>query len=174
MYISSSSWHARVYLCWFRMKHGQHASPRQVNLCPYVRAVLFWSWSRWLMRSGKFELPLGCTVRVPWLFWGAQPLWMLWAEYAIFGRHTFVFTLQILGIICAVLSAISIFALGIYALIRVLKAEPVQDVMDSVGDGARGFGRGAASFGRVLREYYRGAHDKICPVVEFHDETTQQ
>lgn len=165
MYIDSRSWHARVYRWWKVMKYGENQwrAPSTVNLCPYCRAVLFWSWSRYLMLSGRVKLGK-YRVSVPKLFWGAQPILALLAAHHYLSHKGFITLLQVLGFIVCVLSATSILALVAYGIYRFFTADPVVDAREAVMDGA-------ASFTRVLVERTRGAHNRICPVLEFREPT---
>lgn len=163
MYIDSRSWHARVYRWWVDMKYGEWNHPRTVNLCPYCRAVLFWSWSRYLMRSGEVKLGK-YRISVPKVFWGAQPVLALWAVYHFCSHKVFINVLQVLGFLLCVASLASVLALIAYGIYRFFTARPVANVREAVVDGA-------ASFTHVLIERTRGAHDKICPVLEFRDYT---
>lgn len=45
--VSGSSWHAKIYKWWrYKVKYKPHTN--QVNLCPYMRAVLLWAPIRFL------------------------------------------------------------------------------------------------------------------------------
>lgn len=163
MHIDSRSWHARVYRWWKVMKYGplMYQAPATVNLCPYVRAVLFWSWSRWLMRSGQIGQGRW-ALSVPRIFWGSQPIIGLFLVWALAGPKAFMDVLRILAIGSAALSVLSAIVLAVWLIIRMFKTLPVASAMDTTADRA-------LSFSRVLKSYVVGAHNKICPVVEFRD-----
>lgn len=169
MYINAQSWHARVYRFWYAMKHGQWSTPGAVNLCPYVRAVVFWSWSRWLMRSGKIQMG-GLVVGVPWLFWGCQPLLALWLDYYFLGRQKFIFTLTIFGMALAILSGASLVVFLGYLIRQAFRTQPAAQAGAAIGHVIDN----GMSFGRVVMEYIHGAHNKICPVVEFKESAGEQ
>ena len=56
MTISRGSWHYRAYAWWYRRKHGYPCEQRVVNLCPYMRAILLWSWLRWLLTDQQLRV----------------------------------------------------------------------------------------------------------------------
>ena len=58
--ISSNSWHYRAYNWWHEQKYGWRCDDNFINLCPYGRAALLWSWLRFLM-TGKY---------ISGFFWG--------------------------------------------------------------------------------------------------------
>jgi len=74
MQISSDSWHARVYINWFRRKKGW--TPTEANLCPYVRAVLLYSWLRYIFLTGTIWPAwtlLGLSLEGFLLWWRLLP-----------------------------------------------------------------------------------------------------
>ena len=43
--VKASSWVDRIYNRWYHDKYDS-LPPEHVNLCPYLRAIMFWSWLR--------------------------------------------------------------------------------------------------------------------------------
>lgn len=139
MTISKESWHYRVFNWWFTHKNG-YSNPSYINLCPYMRAVLFWSWLRWLWidgRIGTFRVPvipitlisLSPFVVAAWA--GAQSLIALLA-----------FLVGLLGLLTAIFGPWYLW----------------EEKISSQ--------RGVVSFTTLVREYYNTGHNKICPTLE--------
>jgi len=89
----SKSWHWKVYEQWYRRKHGSSYEKKVINLCPYVRTVLLWSWLRWVLTNqhraevfwgaavlafplalGRWFSLLGLYEDMAWLLFGALVL----------------------------------------------------------------------------------------------------
>lgn len=97
MEISKDSWHFQVYEKWHQRKLG-YLPGSLVNLCPYVRVILFYSWARYLFITGTvwpFWTILGLAVEVTLL--KASPLRVLKQEaLALLFLSTYVFFMCII------------------------------------------------------------------------------
>lgn len=180
--VSRLDWHARLYLWWYQKKYhrGRYGS---TNLCPYMRAVIFWAplraifWN-WVtvfdlnLWDVSFDVPLN-ALTIPALFLAlAKPLGYL--SY----RMKFMFSL--FGVAC--LSAavfISLMAvLGAYIshmrdtqmsdpnrwMNRVPPKPKIPKKPSKVAKAINAFT--GWSFWTLLLEYLKSAHDNICPPVE--------
>lgn len=56
MKVNSNTWHARLYKNWYKRKYEQEHNGSFTNLCPYMRAVMFWSWMRPLFMTKWWNL----------------------------------------------------------------------------------------------------------------------
>ena len=148
--VSRNSWHTRVYRWWYAKKYGSEHCYGTTNLCPYMRAVLFWSWMRFLFIGGKIG-----RVRIPAVLWpsvlatlplligcavGAQ----FWSIVHAYGAIVFV----------------SGFTAGTVGLLWFLEKRG----FPAIGKAARA--ATATSFVHLTTEYLRSAHDRVCPEVE--------
>ena len=135
MVIDRNCWHARLWR-WHQAQKGYNPSG-SVNLCPYVRAVLFWAPARFIF--------LHRVMR--WITW---PSLALSAEYGLWrlsGILVFQVELAFLTILAAAAAAIGI-GIGIWALgAKASEAQPVR------------------SFGQVVAHRYSKVHEGICPIV---------
>lgn len=154
MKLSKRSWHTRVYLWWCSQKYdtpkympdgGIKLIPRAerpVNLCPYVRTVLFYAPLRWTFLTGKKA----------WFSWLALVALLHWLAYLIWGEKAFRFD-EAVGILAGLVAV-----LGTIGWIASLVKDGAQN-----SDVLR-------SFGSVVAARYSSVHDKVCPVVELVDE----
>lgn len=171
MIVTKDTWHARLYLSWYRRKFKKEIekweqyeqdgilqrmmlrgficrskTPERVNLCPYVRIVLFWSWLRWLLIDGTIG-----SFRVAWASW------VSWAGFWII-----ILTLQPLTLIVEVL--ISVISIAGFIIL-------VLAILDDMGrHGQIRFkektAKSPSQFVQVLNEYFIAIHDRICPFIE--------
>ncbi len=159
--VDRESWHWRVYLWWYRMKYSNDCFPERSNLCPYVRAVLLWSWMRWLFISGRLgQWPAWMRKR-----WGFErfpvPL-LTWAFLAVeaprwLGMVSFTAKELLYSLELAALAIAAFFGLALG--IAYLHAEK------HAFHGLAPIQRGGASFLHLLHEYLRAAHDRVCPEI---------
>src|SRR5438552_569514 len=126
-----------LYCRWYGHKYHSVGMPSGANLCPYVRAVLFWAPLRFLF--------LGRVSRwVSWPLLVAAVEGLLWA---LFGPRVFVPQFIVLTAMVTLGMVIAII-LGIeWAGDRVREHDTVQ------------------SFRQVLGAYYEAAHKHICPQI---------
>lgn len=167
--VSRSSWHARIYRWWYQQKYGATREqtdystpewrvvnisndPTKSNLCPYMRAVMFWSWMRWLFIGGRVW-----KIRVPFVVWGLliveAPRWAGIISYDL--KRTIW-----IGYAIAVALAV---ALAVLWLGDELQAKT--GFFDTVLVPARQIRRKTSTFGDLVSEYLRSAHDRVCPEV---------
>ena len=148
--VNATSWHTKVYLWWYRHKFAHDiatgdrpAIPFHVNLCPYVRVVLLWSWLRWLMVDGKVS-----KLRMPWIIWGG-----------------------LVGTVFAYLSGFLmpidwafLFAIAILFLIRAI----LIDMKDNGQLTERNPKPTAppTKFVTLIKKYSTSVHDRVCPFIE--------
>lgn len=162
MIIDRQSWHWRVYSWWYGHKyhscrwvvdedgleHWQRHSvePERSNLCPYMRAVMFWAPLRWFFAWGSI--------------WNVIPaLWALalvLVALPVFSVHRWDI-LRAYGMVALTLAFIAGIICGLIALERRRKPLPgIKTLRKFKG----------SSFWKLLGAYLRSAHDRICPEVE--------
>jgi hypothetical protein len=149
--VSSQSWHARVFSKWFQMKYGW-ARRDEINLCPYVRAVMLWFLPRYLLRSGP--------EWVRWCSWIG--LWFLSGTiFTVLGGKTSLLRFIVVSLVCVVVAGGMV---GLVYYIDWLEERKKQRRL------ARGDSDPAPtkfdSFLTVLRGYYKAIHDEVCPVMQ--------
>lgn len=139
MTISKESWHYKVYSWWYKHKYG-YRHPSYINLCPYMRAVLFWSWLRWLWIDGRIKsfrvpvIPITLTLSFPFLI----AAWLGKQDF----RALLFFVATVFGVGAAIF--------GPWYLWEEKLSKR----------------RGVESFTKLVREYYNTGHSKICPTLE--------
>lgn len=144
MKIDGASLHCRIYRSWYRDRYREE--PVRSNLCPYMRAVLFWAPLRaafggWI-KIGK--VPLG-AITIPSLLL-SLPFLLGYVSYIVKTGlwMAYILTGTIVGI---VLGAVPLIEKG-YA--------------DKAVGAVAGW-----SFWRLLGAYFRSAHDRVCPEVDW-------
>lgn len=147
MTIRKASWHYKVYSFWHKGKYGNHPFDNFVNLCPYMRAILFWSWMRWIFIDAKIVsgLSWGTIVALPWIFGnllsGNLLYGLMWAYRTI---------LFICGLcVCAVLET----WIKDNVWLRNLRGNVTTSVSQYL------------SFLALLRQWFKAIHNKVCPIV---------
>lgn len=161
MIINKDSWHARVYRWWYQSKYGKKTydwfsdkwtpnEPERSNLCPYMRAVMFWSWMRWLFIGGKikkFPVPV-----LSWLFLLIEvPRWL--------GIISYTMKLTILMFYVAFVGAAAVVFLA-SVVVWLWKDTDKLDWLRKVC-------RGVSEFGSLVGQYTQAKHDRICPEITF-------
>lgn len=162
MLVDREAWHCRVYRWWYRHKYARRGDKTFSNLCPYMRAVMFWApmralFSNWITLftvRGK-KVPL-CVVTWP-IFLYATPKLL---GYASWNVKMGIWTVYIILSSMALLIAIGV---GISYL---FKPEGL-GWGAKVGDAAEPVLKRGASFHQLLSEFLRSAHDRVCPEVTF-------
>jgi hypothetical protein len=181
MNINGNSWHCRVYKWWYYNKYGQQTeaawdenyrltyvpvTKENSNLCPYMRAVLFWA-------------PLR-AIFFPWIKLGAVPFnaltipVILYAIPKLLGYLSYdvkyrIFRLYAVLAICLVVVAL-IFGLAWTAakLFKTPVAKKIEggliaridSALEKIVD---------SDFWPLLKEFFRSAHDRICPEVNWKE-----
>jgi len=152
MRISKSSWHARIYRwwCWDKDDSG----PEGVNLCKYVRVVLFYGPLRWLFTGEVRGFPVA-FVTLPFLI--GSPL-------------IFLTDWKVLVLVLSIYSGILLF-LAIIASAIGLETwlddrggwRRIKSRFSSVGDKVVRH----TSFFSILKLVYLSGKKKVCPYVDF-------
>jgi len=129
-----------VYRAWFKSKHGWDpygdGNP-VINLCFYVRAVLFWALPRYLF--------LGRRARAI-TFWS---LLFVFVNYVL-ARMTSWHGLGAFWVVVGIVLGLITIVLGfIWLTEKIFKNNQAVD-----------------SFTEVLGEYWQATHEKICPIIE--------
>lgn len=176
MKVRANSWHAKLYIWWYQQKYGKtktawvddldavgkmvgyHSEqvpniPERTNLCPYMRAVLFWSWMRWIFIDGRIgKIPVSIPVAIFLLI--ELPRWAGIISYDLKMALLVVYML-----------AFGAFLGGALAFVVVwLQAET------SLGAKMSSAFKPVREFKHLVSEYTRAGHDRICPEVEFTKE----
>lgn len=141
----SRSWHWKVFERWHERKHGYPYEKRTISLCPYMRAVLLWSWMRWVLTDQHRAEAFWGTVVLAAPLAADQPLrvyeGVAWASFA---------ALVIVG------------------------AWIFDDWWEARKKRRREEGRPEepkppSPFRTLAKAYARSFHDRICPLVEITD-----
>jgi hypothetical protein len=174
MNVNSGSWHARVYLWWYQQKYGKtklvddwHLDrlvavevpniPERTNLCPYMRAVMFWSWMRWLFIGGKvWKIPTPAII-IPILLFELPR----WAGMLDYGLKNFILTFY------AVTAGVALAVGGLAGLGWLNKHTAFGKKMKKVDEGLE-------QFGALVKAYSRSKHDRICPEITFVKEDASE
>ncbi len=156
MWINRNSWHARVYLWWYNRKfkpwERDYIGPsNSVNLCPYVRTILFWAPIRWLTMWGPRKLNVAAET-VGWM--GAYYLLTL---VPVKDESDFISLLVITTIWVFLLLVRGVFFLDKHGVN--FATGPVSDSVIEKG----------ASFFKLLGSYISKAHTQVCPQIELRN-----
>lgn len=143
--VNKDSWHARVYKWWYKQKYGLEHNGTWTNLCPYMRAVMFWSWMRPLFMTKWWSLAVYAAILVE------VPRWCGVISYNL---KKGILAMYAIEAVWALMLALWWYSAKKYKERKAKKAlEPV------VYKGA--------SFLDLVKNYSRSAHDRICPEVNF-------
>lgn len=153
MIISRDTWHFKIFAWWFKQSHyGQsfdwyYDSRNNVpsyNLCPYVRAILFWAPLRFL-----FSVP-----RI-WFTFGAIYLIALETLHHFKGWEGMKVLLFITFMAAVSIATISVICFIVEFIKRKMEENDLK-APESI-----------TSFLDVLHERAKAAHDGICPTITF-------
>lgn len=144
MKIDGTSWHCRVYQWWYRHKYENRESKTNSNLCPYMRAVMFWAplraifgnWLKiWRVPVNAITLP-AVLINLPFLLGYASytAKCIAFVTYGVLAFFTLLFTF--------------IWLVEDKKILR-----PVEKALNE------------SSFLNLTGEYLRSAHDRVCPEV---------
>lgn len=177
MVVARNSWHARVYKWWYCNKYGSYSYPRTTNLCPYMRAVMFWAPLRLLFWDWvKMFSFRGCevttnVVTIP-LMWVSVAMLLGYLDY----KAKLVFA--ILGfIVVALIIVVSILVSLIIAAQNYKVGRKITDwFFKPIGDGIVKVVTKAKvpTFLDLIHALLRSAHDGVCPPVDFIDSETHE
>lgn len=161
--LSQNSWHMRRYLWWYQEKRHYWDTPKSVNLCPYVRVVLFWYTLRQAFMDGYGKTAVS---------WAGVAGIVNILVYKFRGKGDTLF-LDVMAIVVAIALALLIgLCLGAewlkdykrmkrhqkYVELRNQGIDPDQYFADLEANKG-------PSFGSVLWEVLSNAHKKICPIL---------
>jgi hypothetical protein len=149
MTISKKSWHWKVYLAWFKSKtkNGYHRCPEDVkvvNLCPYMRVVLFWALPRWAFLGDSISRRV-----VSWLLVYASFL----ATIGLFsGTRAFWAALGVTASVALCIVGTFTMAFGIARWCDLPKPK-----------------KPPSKFLTLVKAWIKAKHKKICPLIEITD-----
>ena len=169
MKISKKSPIDRIFVWWYRAKHGNTPFGLYTNLCPYVRAVLFWALPRWVWLSGPERVRVAswtttiCIAEIigwaPFIIWwdGGEPTpWTWWFVLGIIGALWLIAHIAVVGIGTVALIMLVIEILRVR--LKLKKSKPVTAL-----------GRLAGDISNLTVGTYTAIHDKVCPTIERTD-----
>jgi FtsH-binding integral membrane protein len=149
MTIKRNSWHARIYAWWYTNKYN-HINPDYINLCPYMRAVLFWAPLRMVFWDWIkiWKIPINCLT-IPVILY-LLPVLSGYESYTLKQVVLFFYAL-VVGIALGGTIIIGIIYLGEeYGKPQVvLVASKMRET----------------SFIQMIGEWFRSFHDGICPTI---------
>jgi len=153
MWIDRDSWHWRLYLWWYNRKFKpweRDYIANAVNICPYVRTILFWAPIRWLTVWGPRKVNVAAET-VGWM--GAYYLLTL---VPVKDERDFRSLLVITGLWVFFLLIRGFVYLDKHA---VFPSVPIPDSVVEKG----------ASFFSLLGRYISKAHTQVCPQIELRN-----
>lgn len=149
--VDKNSWHCKVYQWWYTKKYGYPKEGSTSNLCPYMRAIMFWAPLRLLFTDaisfgrvplGAFTVP-AIVLPLPWL-----------AGYLDYNLKIAFAIIYSIVAVCGVASGlIYLFSSG-----GLNAGKPFRNASHVVV---------TSSFADLIREYLKSAHDRVCPEVHF-------
>ena len=152
MKIDGNSWHVKVYKWWYDNKYKNPAAeyicpppPKtHSNLCPYMRAVMFWAPLRAIFWNWIKIGPLPINAVTLPAFFVSLPFLVGYVDYTakmvVFCSYLVILVLSVLFTLVWLISVKNIL-------------EPVERKIDNIG------------FVKLAQEYLRSAHDRVCPEV---------
>ena len=169
--ISRSSWHWKVFTAWYERKYkgSWYRNPeskdwpcdpgemKRINLCPYMRAILFWSWLRWLFLTTKSRKLVG---------WSTIYVLILLVVGVItcptIALGLLVLTVEYLAVVLALL--------GFIYVMKRLSYGPIKRYLKKRASRSPSPGPSRAiKFKTLLLEWITATHDKICPLIEIEE-----
>lgn len=97
--VSRSSWHYCIYQDWLEMKYGKGSRRETVQLCPYVRVILFW----WFWRK-MYDTALRGSLFSTFLFTVlTSVIYLVFGLKGVLFQGKIIMLLTLAGIITAVL-----------------------------------------------------------------------
>lgn len=160
MHISCSSWHLKVYWWWFEKRKGYRPYLTQVNLCPYVRAVLLWA-------------PLSLLFRN----WVKLYKWKS-GRYVSLNMVTIPVAMYVVPKLMGYLSynaKMMLFVFEAIAMFSVLMAVILTGIAKLIVNGVKwskekgDYWEKPLKFGELLIVYVKSIHDKVCPQIDIRD-----
>jgi hypothetical protein len=160
--VSKKSWHARIYIWWYELKYGSFTNT-SVNLCPYMRAIMFWAPLRLLFTDAItfFEIeslgdfPVCPPVFViPALLYGIPKMLGYWSYDLKMGFWLFY--------VIAVVIVISILIAA--GIVSIVKNQSVKSFFTKTVETTH-----LSTFGGLLSAFFKSVHDGICPPVNLEE-----
>lgn len=154
MKVDRNSWHGRVYQYWY--DHPENVSRRgsRVDLCTYTRVVVVWAPLYWVFfaKPTRIDWMRPVYVLLPvWLLLGIALSYLRWPQET---KDALVRIGEVIG-----LTALILLACGCIVLV-------VKVVRDRKNNR-----KGEASFAQVVRGYVKAKKQRVCPFIEFVDES---
>lgn len=178
--VSSSSWHTRIYLWWYRKKYLYRDS-NTTNLCPYMRTVLFWAPARAILWDWMTLFTFsawGSKIDVPANMFSIPLLLLTLGKLMGYANYTVKTILLIFAGSAAVVSLVITFLVLILARnlyknrLRAHDREWQEKITKPVKPNKLVVVSIAVyswSFWALLGEWSKSAHDNVCPPVEIKD-----
>ena len=179
MQVQSNEWHARLYRWWYVNKYKPYSwelPKTRANLCPYMRAVLFWAPLRalfcdWvvLFKIKDFKVTLNMLV-IPFLMYALpQPL-----------GYINYYLKAVAWVIVLIASIVFPAGIGLsFVVYKVIKhferkrllRESSQEYWDKIREKRQKEreerrNRKPSTFWPAVAAYLRSFHDRVCPEVE--------
>lgn len=169
MKISKKSPIDRIFSWWHLAKYG-YSPGNYTNLCPYVRAVLFWALPRWVWLSGPERVRVASwttTICIAELI-GWAPMIVWWNIGEIPAHWTWQYAFAVFTAIWILAHFVAGFVVGgglilcgISELVRyfnIKDSRPV-NILGNLGDDISNLTIGT----------YTAIHDKVCPPIKRTD-----
>lgn len=153
MIVDRNSWHAKVYRWWYSKKYDFPFEKTRSNLCPYMRAVMFWAPLRALFLN-SIKLFTVCGQYV-YLNWFTTPTLLIPLPFLL-GYVSYKMKL-IIFLIYGVMAFLSTFVGAAVAADRFSESGKAQVMIATITK---------VGFIQLLGEYLRSAHDRVCPEVD--------
>lgn len=168
--VNRNSWHASIYLWWYGKKYQNNFAKRNkpgTNLCPYMRAILFWAplrfifWNWVKVYEYSYDLYLSLNMlTIPFLLALIPILLGLKSHKA---EHA-IFTLYLIIAGCA--AAVGVIALIVLGIIQIVKA--VRRYKSTLPPKPKKIKiKTTSRFAKLMSDFARSAHDGICPEITF-------
>ena len=166
MEISKKSPIDRIYAWWHQAKYGSTPDHDYTNLCPYVRAVLFWALPRWIWLSGPERVRVAawtttiCITEV-----------VLWAPWVIFwdtnevAPWTWSYVFMVIGALSMTAHVVAAFVVGGGLLLFVI-AELIDYFNIKESKPIVALGNLGRDIGNLSRGTVTAIHDRVCPIIE--------
>lgn len=160
MWIDRNSWHWRVYQWWYNRKFPSRSYENapwfkpltSVNLCPYVRTILFWAPIRWLTIWGPRKLNVAVET-VGWM--GAYYLLTLVPVKSETDFGSLIGLTLVWGLLLVLRGTLFLKTHAV-----TFPSVPIPDSVIEKG----------ASFFMLLGSYISKAHTQVCPQIELWNE----
>jgi hypothetical protein len=168
--VNRNSLHARIYLWWYEHKYKDNYAKKDkpgTNLCPYMRAILFWApfrfifWNWVKVYEWSYDMYISLNMlTIPFLM-TFIPLLAGFGSYKL-KKGLWIVDLVILGV-AALIGVVCLLVLLIGIMIEEYKSwkskQPEKPKKIKVKTTSR--------FVKLLKDFGRSAHDGVCPEITF-------